>query len=168
MKFTLNWLKEHLETDAPLAVILEKLTSIGLEVEQVVDPTKQLSAFIIGEVRDCSSHPDADKLKVCQVDIGALTVQVVCGAPNAKAGMKGVFAPAGTVVPGTGLHLKKAKIRGVESNGMLCSERELGISDEHEGIIELPADAAVGTTYAAFAGLDDPVVELGITPNRQD
>ncbi|MDA0367956.1 MAG: phenylalanine--tRNA ligase subunit beta [Proteobacteria bacterium] len=168
MKFTLNWLKEHLETDAPLAAIVEKLTSIGLEVEAVIDPTKQLSAFVIGEVADCSPHPDADKLKVCQVNIGAQTVQVVCGAPNAKAGMKGVFAPAGTVVPGTGLHLKKAKIRGVESNGMLCSERELGISDEHDGIIELPADAEVGTTYAAFAGLDDPVVEIGITPNRQD
>lgn len=168
MKFTLEWLKEHLETTATLEGVVDKLTSVGLEVENVVDPAEQLSAFVVGEVVECTRHPDADKLQVCQVDTGSETVQVVCGAPNARHGMKGVFAPAGTVVPGTGLHLKKAKIRGVESSGMLCSERELGLSDEHEGIIDLAADAPVGAAFAAFVGLDDPVIEIGITPNRQD
>ena len=169
MKFTLGWLKEHLETDATLADVVGKLTAIGLEVEGVVDPGEALAAFVIGEVTECTAHPDADKLQVCQVDTGAgAPVQVVCGAPNARAGMKGVFAPAGATVPGSGLHLKKTKIRGVESNGMLCSARELGISDEHEGIVDLPGDAPVGAPYAAFAGLIDPVIEIAITPNRQD
>jgi len=168
MKFTLGWLKEHLETAAPLDEVVDKLTSLGLEVESVADPGEQLSAFVIGEVVECNRHPDADKLQVCRVDTGSETVQVVCGAPNARRGLKGVFAPAGTVVPGTGLHLKKAKIRGVESSGMLCSERELGLSDEHEGIIDLASDAPVGAPFAAFAGLDDPVIEVGTTPNRQD
>jgi len=168
MKFTLGWLKEHLETAAPLDEVVDKLTSLGLEVESVADPGEQLSAFVIGEVIECTRHPDADKLKVCRVDTGSETVQVVCGAPNARRGLKGVFAPAGTVVPGTGMHLKKAKIRGVESSGMLCSERELGLSDEHEGIIDLASDAPVGTPFAAFSGLDDPVIEIGITegPNE--
>ena len=168
MKFTLRWLKEHLDTDASLSDISEKLTAIGLEVESVTDPSEVLAPFIIGAVTDCGPHPDADKLQVCQVDTGAGKVQVVCGAPNAKAGMKGVFAPPGTVVPGTGLHLKNAKIRGVESSGMLCSEKELGLSEDHQGIIELPVDAPVGAAYAAYAGLDDPVIEIAITPNRQD
>lgn len=168
MKFTLGWLREHLETTASLNEVTDKLTALGLEVEHLVDPAAQLSAFVVAEVVDCSQHPDADKLKVCKVNTGTETVQVVCGAPNARNGMKGVFAPAGTVVPGTGLHLKKAKIRGVESSGMLCSERELGLSDEHEGIIDLDADAPVGKPFAAYAGLDDPVIEIKITPNRQD
>ena len=168
MKFTLRWLYEHLETDASLDDVVDRLNTIGLEVESVTDPSESLLAFVIGDVTDCQPHPDADKLQVCTVNTGQETVQVVCGAPNAKAGMKGVFAPPGTVVPGTGLYLKRAKIRGVESHGMLCSEREIGVSDEHEGIIELPADAPVGEPYAAYAGLDDPVIEIGITPNRQD
>jgi phenylalanyl-tRNA synthetase beta chain len=168
MKFTLGWLQEHLETPVGLIDVTEKLTALGLEVEHVVDPAEQLSAFVVGKVVGCTQHLDADKLKVCQVDTGSETVQVVCGAPNARNGMKGVFAPAGTVVPGTGLHLKKAKIRGVESSGMLCSERELGLSDEHEGIMDLADDAPVGAPYAAYAGLDDPLIEIKITPNRQD
>ncbi len=168
MKFTLGWLQEHLETTALLSEVTDKLTALGLEVEHLIDPAELLSPFVIGEVVDCVQHPDAHKLKVCQVNTGTETVQVVCGAPNARKGMKGVFAPPGTVVPGTGLHLKKAKIRGVESSGMLCSERELGMSDEHEGIIDLDGDAPVGELFAAFAGLDDPVIEIKITPNRQD
>ena len=168
MKFTLGWLREHLDTPAGLVEVTDKLTALGLEVEHVVDPAEQLSPFIVGEVIDCAQHPDADKLKVCRVDTGSETVQVVCGAPNARHGMKGVFAPPGTVVPGTGLHLKKAKIRGVASSGMLCSERELGLSDEHDGIMDLAADAPVGAPYAAYAGLDDPLIEIKITPNRQD
>jgi len=169
MKFTLRWLKEHLDTDATLDLIVEKLTAVGLEVEAVTDPSEALAAFVVGNVVECGPHPDADKLQVCRVDTGTGdAIQVVCGAPNARTGMKGVFAPPGTVVPGTGLHLKKAKIRGIESQGMLCSERELGVSDEHEGIIELPDDAPVGAPYAEYVGLDDPVIEIGITPNRQD
>ncbi len=169
MKFTVGWLKEHLETDATLDEIAQKLMAVGLEVEAIMDSSETLAPFVVGHVIDCSPHPDADKLQVCSVDTGdGAPLQVVCGAPNVRAGMKGVFAPPGTTVPGTGLHLKKAKIRGVESNGMLCSERELGVSDEHEGIIELPDDAPVGAPYAAYAGMDDPVIEIGITPNRQD
>ncbi|MEQ8349313.1 MAG: phenylalanine--tRNA ligase subunit beta [Sneathiellaceae bacterium] len=173
MKFTLAWLKEHLDTDAGLAEVTARLTAIGLEVEGVEDRGAELAPFLVGEVVAASPHPDADRLQVCQVKAGPTVnggepVQVICGAPNARAGMKGVFAPAGTIVPGTGILLKQARIRGVESNGMLCSMREMGLSDEHEGIIELPADAAVGTPFAAAAGLDDPVIEIAVTPNRGD
>lgn len=168
MKFTLAWLKDHLETDAPLEKILDTLTVIGLEVEDVFDPAEALAAYVVGEVIEAKPHPDADKLKVCTVETGSGQVQVVCGAPNARDGMKGVFAPAGAYVPGIDLMLKKAKIRGVESNGMLCSERELEISDEHTGIIDLPAEAQVGSPAAAALGLDDPVIEIAITPNRPD
>ncbi|MGI9388134.1 MAG: YtpR family tRNA-binding protein, partial [Methyloligellaceae bacterium] len=168
MKFTLGWLKEHLETDAPLEDILEKLTLIGLEVEDVFDPAQALGAFTVAEVLKAQKHPDADKLKVCEVKTKDGVVQVVCGAPNARAGLKGVFAPPGSYVPGIDLTLKKAKIRGVESNGMLLSERELELSDEHEGIIELGEDAKIGAPAAPALGLDDPVIEIAITPNRPD
>ena len=168
MKFTLSWLRDHLETDATLDEVVEKLTAIGLEVEAVSDPAAELSAFVVGHVVEARQHPNADRLRVCVVDIGGEQVQVICGAPNARTGMKGVFAPAGTHIPGTGLDLKKGKIRGEESNGMLCSERELGLSDEHEGIIELDGDADIGAPFAAIAGLDDPMIEIAITPNRQD
>ncbi|MGI9383934.1 MAG: phenylalanine--tRNA ligase subunit beta, partial [Methyloligellaceae bacterium] len=168
MKFTLAWLKDHLETDAPLEDILERLTVIGLEVEEVANPAEALADYVVGQVLEAKPHPDADKLKVCTVETGSGEVQVVCGAPNARNGMKGVFAPAGAYVPGIDLVLKKAKIRGVESNGMLCSERELEISDEHTGIIDLPAEAQVGSPAAAALGLDDPVIEIAITPNRPD
>ena len=144
MKFTLAWLGEHLETDASLEEITSTLTRIGLEVERVVDKAALLAPFSVAEVLSVEPHPNADRLTVCQVKTGKGTVQVVCGADNARAGMKGVFAPAGTHIPGTGLDLKATKIRGVESNGMLCSERELMISDEHEEIIELADDVALG------------------------
>jgi phenylalanyl-tRNA synthetase beta chain len=168
MKFTLGWLKDHLETDAPLDEIVRRLTMLGLEVEGVEDPAAEFAAFRVGRVVEAKPHPDADRLRVCIVDTGDGTVQVVCGAPNARTGLKGVFAPSGSFVPGTALHLKKSNIRGVESNGMLLSERELGLSDEHAGIIELPEDAPVGAPAAAVLGLDQPVVELAVTPNRGD
>ena len=168
MKFTLSWLKDHLETEADLDTITATLTRIGLEVEEVIDPAAKLADFTVAHVVSAEPHPDADKLKVCMVETGRETVQVICGAPNARAGMMGVFAPPGAYVPGIDLTLKKAKIRGVESCGMLCSEREMQISDEHEGIIELPGDAPVGASFAAIAGLDDPVIDIAITPNRPD
>lgn len=169
MKFTLSWLKEHLDTDATLQQITDTLTATGLELEGIEDQAAALSAFTVAHVVSAEKHPDADRLQVCMVDTGSGDpVQVVCGAPNARAGMKGVFAPAGTHVPGTGIDLKKGVIRGVESNGMLCSEREMGLSDDHEGIIDLPEDAEIGTPFATVKGLDDPMIEIAITPNRQD
>jgi phenylalanyl-tRNA synthetase beta chain len=168
MKFTLSWLKDHLETDATLERIAERLTMLGLEVEGIDDRGKALAPFTIAHVVSAEKHPNADKLQVCVVDTGTERLQVVCGAPNARAGMKGVFAPVGTHVPGSGIDLKKGVIRGVESNGMLCSERELSLSDEHNGIIELPDDAPVGTVWATWAGLDDAVIDISLTPDRAD
>src|SRR5712692_9797037 len=169
MKFTLAWLKEHLETDEPLERIVEKLTMIGLEVESVAERGTALMPFTIARVISAEQHPNADRLRVCLVDTGAGDpVQVVCGAPNARAGMKGVFVPPGAYIPGKDMTLGVGKIRGVESRGMLVSELELQISDDHEGIIDLPADAPVGANYAAWAGLDDPVIEINLTPNRPD
>lgn len=168
MKFTLAWLKDHLQTDASLDEIVATLTRIGLEVEEVFDPAAALAPFTVAEVLKAEQHPDADKLKVCEVKTGQGVTQVVCGAPNARAGMKGVFAPPGTYVPGIDLTLKKAKIRGVESKGMLLSERELQLSDEHTGIIELSKQAQVGAPAAEALELDDPVIDIAITPNRPD
>ena len=168
MKFTLSWLKTHLETDAPLEAIVDKLSMIGLEVEDVEDRAAALAPFTVGYVKEARPHPNADRLKVCLVETGAGEVQVVCGGPNARTGMKGVFAPAGSYIPGTDLLLKKGVIRGEESNGMLLSEREVGLSDEHEGIIELDDDATVGESFAKLLGLDDPVIDIAITPNRGD
>ncbi|PSJ62187.1 phenylalanine--tRNA ligase subunit beta [Pseudaminobacter soli (ex Li et al. 2025)] len=168
MKFTLSWLKDHLETDATLEEIVERLTSIGLEVE-AVDDKAALKPFVIAKVLTAARHPDADKLQVLSVDTGAgAPIQVVCGAPNARAGLIGAFAAPGTYVPGIDVTLSIGKIRGVESHGMMCSERELELSDEHNGIIELPEDAPVGTSYAAYAKLDDPLIEINLTPNRPD
>ena len=169
MKLTLAWLKEHLETGQPLAAIVDKLTMIGLEVENVADRGKMLAPFTIARVISAEQHPNADRLRVCLVDTGAGDpVQVVCGAPNARAGMKGVFVPPGAFIPGKNMTLGIGKIRGVESRGMLVSEFELQISEDHEGIIELPDDAPVGANYAEWAGLDDPVIEINLTPNRAD
>jgi phenylalanyl-tRNA synthetase beta chain len=169
MKFTLAWLKEHLDTDAPFAAIVDKLTMIGLEVESVADRGKILAPFTIARVISAERHPNADRLRVCMVDTGAGDpVQVVCGAPNARTGMKGVFVPPGAFIPGKNMTLGIGKIRGVESRGMLVSEFELQISDDHEGIIELPDAAPVGANYAQWAGLDDPVIEINLTPNRAD
>jgi len=169
MKFTLAWLKEHLDTEQPLAAIVDKLTMIGLEVENVKDRGKLLAPFTIASVIFAEQHPNADRLRVCMVDTGAgEPVQVVCGAPNARAGMKGVFVPPGVFIPGKNMTLGVGTIRGIESRGMLVSAFELQLSDDHEGIIELPADAPVGASYAAWAGLDDPVIEINLTPNRAD
>lgn len=169
MKFTLGWLKEHLETEASLDTIVEALTRVGLEVEGVEDPGEKLAAFRVAKVLTAAPHPQADKLQVLTVDTGeGDPLQVVCGAPNARAGLVGVFGAAGAVVPANGMVLKVAAIRGVESNGMMCSSRELELGDDHDGIIELPADAPVGTPYPDYAGLGDPVIDVSITPNRQD
>ncbi|AWK87827.1 phenylalanine--tRNA ligase subunit beta [Azospirillum thermophilum] len=168
MKFTLSWLKDHLETDATLDQITEKLTALGLEVEGVEDRSKELAPFRVAQVVSAEKHPDADKLRVLTVDTGSEKLQVVCGAPNARAGMKGVFAPVGTYVPGSDITLKKGVIRGVESNGMMCSERELKLSEEHNGIIDLPEDAPVGVPFADYAGLGDPVIDINLTPDRAD
>ncbi len=168
MKFTLEWLKEHLHTEASLDDITNGLNSLGLEVEGVEDLAETLAPFKVAHVISAEKHPNADKLRVCQVDTGEETVQVVCGAPNARTGMKAVFAPSGTAIPGSGLVLKPTEIRGVSSNGMLVSEREMGLSDEHEGIIDLAEDAVVGTPMADAMDLNDPVIEIAITPNRPD
>jgi phenylalanyl-tRNA synthetase beta chain len=169
MKFTLSWLREHLETEASLDAIVEALTRLGLEVESVENPAEKLGAFTIAKVLTAERHPQAEKLQVLSVDTGAgEPVQVVCGAPNARAGLVGVFGAPGTYVPGSDITLKIAAIRGVESRGMMCSMRELELSDAHEGIIELAADAPIGAGYAEWAGLSDPVIEVAITPNRQD
>ena len=169
MKLTLAWLKEHLATSEPLAAIVDKLTMIGLEVERVEDKATALASFTIARVISAEQHPNADRLRVCMVDTGSGDpVQVVCGAPNARAGMIGVFSPPGSFIPGKNLTLGVGKIRGVESRGMLVSEFELQISDNHEGIIDLPADAPIGERYAAWGGLDDPVIEINLTPNRPD
>ena len=168
MKFTLSWLKDHLDTEADAATISDTLTAIGLEVEEVSNPAEALAPFKIAEVLSAERHPQADKLQVLTVDAGEGAVQIVCGAPNARAGMRGVFGPPGAYVPGSAMTLKVAAIRGVESHGMLCSVKELELGDEHDGIIELPADAPVGASFAAFAGLDDPVFDVAVTPNRPD
>jgi phenylalanyl-tRNA synthetase beta chain len=168
MKFTLSWLKEHVDTDASIDEIAETLTRIGLEVEDLFDPVTSLKAFRVAEVVKCEQHPNADKLQVCELETGKGRLQVVCGAPNVRAGMKGVFAPVGAYVPGSNLTLTKAKIRGVESNGMLLSERELELSDEHSRIIELDPKAKVGSPAAKALRLDDAVFEIAITPNRPD
>jgi phenylalanyl-tRNA synthetase beta chain len=168
MKFSLSWLRQHLETEATVDQLAQCLTAIGLEVESIEDPAVKLAPFTIAHVIEAKPHPNADKLRLCVVDTGRGQVQVVCGAPNARTGMKGVFAPSGSTIPGTGMKLKVTKIRGVESNGMLCSEREMGLGDDHEGIIDLPEDAPVGQSFAAYRGLDDPLFDIAITPNRAD
>lgn len=169
MKLTLSWLKDHLETDESLDRLVDKLTMIGLEVENLEDKAKALAPFTIARVIEAKQHPNADRLRVCTVDTGTGDpVQVVCGAPNARTGMKSVFSPPGTFIPGKNMTLGVGTIRGVESRGMLCSEAELQISDNHDGIIDLPDDAPVGVRYAAYAKLDDPVIEINLTPNRPD
>ncbi|MGH1378653.1 MAG: phenylalanine--tRNA ligase subunit beta [Alphaproteobacteria bacterium] len=169
MKFTINWLKRHLETDASDEEICRVLTDIGLELEEFEDKGKEFASFKVAEVISAEKHPDADKLKVCQVktDDGK-TVQVVCGAPNAREGMKAVFAPSGTYIPGLDVTLKKTKIRGIESNGMMVSEREMCLSDEHEGIIDVDDKYEIGTPIADIYNLDEKIIEIGLTPNRAD
>jgi phenylalanyl-tRNA synthetase beta chain len=170
MKFTLSWLKDHLDTDEPVEKLADKLTMIGLEVETLEDKAKALAPFTIARVISAEQHPNADRLRVCMVDPGnrAAPVQVVCGAPNARAGLISVFSPPGTFIPGKNITLGVGTIRGVESRGMLCSEAELLLSENHDGIMELPADAPIGAAYTQWAGLGDPVFEINLTPNRQD
>ena len=169
MKFTLNWLKEHLDTTASLEDIVEALTRVGLEVESVEDPAATLKGYITAFVISAEQHPNADRLRVCMVDTGdGKPIQVVCGAPNARTGMKSVFSPPGTFIPGKGITIGVGTIRGVESSGMLCSAFELGLSEDHEGIIDLPADAPVGVAYTDYASINDPVIDVAITPNRAD
>ncbi len=168
MKFTLSWLKEHLDTSADANAIADALNRVGLEVEGIENPAEKLAAFRVAKVLSAAPHPQADKLKVLSVDAGEGPMQVVCGAPNARAGLIGVFGAPGAVVPANGMVLKVAAIRGVESNGMMCSVAELELGDDHDGIIELPDDAPVGTPYPDYAGLNDPVFDVSITPNRQD
>ena len=169
MKLTLSWLKDHLETSATLNEIADTLTRIGLEVEHVDSPADKLKDFVVAYVVEAKQHPNADRLRVCLVDAGGdKPVQVVCGAPNARTGMKGVFSPVGTYIPSKKITLAKGVIRGVESNGMLCSAAELELSEDHDGIIELPDDAPVGTRYVDYAGLDEAVLDINLTPNRPD
>lgn len=168
MKFTLSWLKEHLDTNASLEEICDKLTMIGLEVEEVVDRSKILAPFTIAEIKEAISHPNAEKLKLCQVFTGKEILQIVCGATNARNGLKVVLAPIDSIIPTNQMKIKATKIRGVESNGMLCSARELGLGEDGEGIIELPGDAPIGTSFVEYAKLNDPVIEIAITPNRGD
>ena len=184
MKLTLNWLKDHLEiqngatraseagtpgTESVLDTIVATLTRIGLEVEHVHDPARALDGFVVAAVLEAKPHPNADRLQVCLVDAGGpAPLQVVCGAPNARAGMRSVFSPVGTYIPGKKMVLAAGVIRGVESNGMLCSAAELDLSEDHDGILDLPPDAPVGASYARWAGLDDPVIEINLTPNRPD
>jgi phenylalanyl-tRNA synthetase beta chain len=168
MKVTLDWLKQHIDTDASLDTIVETLTRIGLEVEGVENPGATLAAFRVAKVLNAAPHPQADKLQVLSVDAGDGPLQVVCGAPNARAGLVGVFGAPGATVPSNGMVLKVAAIRGVESNGMMCSTRELELGEEHDGIIELPADAPIGMAYPDYAGLNDPVIEVNVLPNRPD
>ena len=168
MKFTLSWLKQHLDTDADLQTITDTLTGIGLELEAVTDPGAALAPFRIAHVVEAVQHPNADRLRACKVDAGNGIVSVVCGAPNARTGMKAVFAAPGDFISGKNLTLKVGEIRGVQSAGMLLSADEIGLGGDHDGIIELPDDAPVGASYAQWAGLDDPLIDVSVTPNRGD
>ena len=168
MKFTLSWLRTHLDTDATLEQITDRLTGIGLELEGVTDPGQALRPFRVAHIIEAVQHPNADRLRACTVDAGDGPISVVCGAPNARTGLKVVFAPPGSVIPGSGVTLKVGEIRGVVSAGMLLSRREMGLGEDHDGIVELPEDAPIGTSYPDYAGLDDPVIDISVTPNRGD
>ncbi|MBV1916797.1 MAG: phenylalanine--tRNA ligase subunit beta, partial [Sphingomonadaceae bacterium] len=168
MKFSLEWLNHFLETDAEVAQVAAALNAIGFEVEGIEDPAQLLDGFCVAQVLTAAPHPNADKLQVLTVDAGMDgPLQVVCGAPNARAGMKGVLGLSGAVVPSNGMQLKKAELRGVESNGMMCSAPELELGEDHDGIIELAADAPVGTPFAEFYGAS-PVIDISVNPNRPD
>ncbi|WP_412777847.1 phenylalanine--tRNA ligase subunit beta [Thalassospira lucentensis] len=168
MKFTLDWLKQHLDTDASVAVIAEKLTDIGLEIEGLTDRAAALADIRVAHIEEAGQHPDADRLKLCRVNTGEKIIQVVCGAPNARTGIKVALAQPGAIIPIDGSKLKPGKIRGVESQGMMCSSRELCLGDDHDGIIELPDDAPIGAPVAGILGADDTIFEIGLTPNRPD
>ncbi|MCE2993340.1 MAG: phenylalanine--tRNA ligase subunit beta [Candidatus Jidaibacter sp.] len=168
MKFTYSWLKEYLNTNATVGQICEALTNSGLEVESVQDNGALFEPFIVAEILNAARHPDAERLQVCEVNDGSKVIQVVCGAANARAGIKVVLAPVGSIIPANQLQIKASKIRGVDSNGMLCSAEELGLADESHGIIELESNAVVGQKFSEHAGLNDVVIEIALTPNRGD
>lgn len=168
MKFTLSWLKEHLDTSADIFSLTEALTHLGLEVESVESPGANLHDFVVAEIKEAARHPDAEKLQVCKVAAAQGELQIVCGAPNARAGIKVALANVGTVIPTNDMEIKRSKIRGIESQGMLCSARELGLGEDHAGIMELPADAVIGDSIVDVLGLNDPVIDLSITANRGD
>ena len=168
MKFTLNWLQDYVDTtDLSPDQLAEQLTMLGLEVDSVVPLYQELAPLITGRVVSCEKHPNADKLNLCHVDVGKETVQIICGAPNVRVGLSVVVALPGTTLPGN-LKIKKSKVRGIESCGMICSERELGLSDEHTGIMELPDGTEQGQSFIKATGLDDTSVEIDLTPNRPD
>ncbi|MEE3165702.1 MAG: phenylalanine--tRNA ligase subunit beta, partial [Pseudomonadota bacterium] len=168
MKFTSSWLKEHLNTNSSLGEISDNLTNIGLEVEKIYDPSIELNDFIVAKIISVKKHPNADKLTLCKVDIGKEIIQVVCGAPNAKKNLISIYAPIGSVIPETKLKIKKAKIRGIESFGMLCSGKELGLNSQEEGIMEISENLSPGSKIVKALDLNDPVIEIAITPNRPD
>ncbi len=168
MKFTLSWLKEHLQTDASIDDIVERMTMIGLEVEEVENVGEKLKAFTVARVISAAKHPNADKLQVCQVETNQGQLEIVCGAPNARAGLVTAFAPIGTFIPGSGITLEARPVRGVVSNGMLCSGAELELDNDAHGILELDPDLKVGTPLAEALNLNDPVIEIEVTPNRPD
>ena len=170
MKFTLSWLKDHLETDADVDAVVEAMTLAGLEVEGVENPADALSEFTVARVVSAEKHPDADKLRVCEVDTVDGRRTIVCGAPNARADMTVAYAPLGAYIPGADFSLDKKprKIRGVESSGMMCSASELGLGSDHDGIMDLDASLEVGTPIAEALGLDEPVIDFEVTPNRPD
>ena len=170
MKFSFSWISEHIKfiPNITIDMISNSLTNLGLEVESIHDPAKQLKGFSIGKIIDISPHPNADRLNICKIELGSSQVSVVCGASNVKKNIKVVFAPIGTIIPSNGLLLKKKDIRGITGEGMLCSLEELCLESKSDGIIELPDEAPVGEIYAEWAGLSDPVFEIGLTPNRGD
>ena len=168
MKFSFSWLKDYLETDLSADEVGDVLTDTGLEVESLIDPRKRLGQLSVGEILKVEKHPNADKLKVCDVDSGTGILKIVCGAPNVKNGMKVVVAKPGDFIPGLNINLKASKIRDVKSEGMMCSEKELEISDEHDGIIELPSETEVGTLFSELVGDEKIIFEIAITPNRPD
>jgi len=168
MKFTLSWLKQHLETNSDIETILKKLTNIGLEVESSYNPSEALNGFIAVKIISTKPHPDADRLQLCLIDTGTEEIEIVCGAKNAKEGLTTIYAPVGSTIPASGMKLKKAKIRGIESSGMLCSEKELNLGDDSEGITELSDQISPGTSISKALDINDTYVEIAITPNRPD
>ena len=168
MKFTLSWLKQHLETNSDIETILKKLTNIGLEVESSYNPSEALNGFIAAKIISTKPHPDADRLQLCLIDTGTEEIEIVCGAKNAKEGLTTIYAPVGSTIPSSGMKLKKAKIRGIESSGMLCSEKELNLGDDSEGITELSGQISPGTSISKALDINDTYVEIAITPNRPD